>query len=284
MKFTQRYAISLLLATCFTTSVADSNIVQHENQMTRLTCKAPSDWVSCSFKHEETEKQCGARKSGGKVDCKNGYYIDAEEHRCTMWINSVSKQDNGTWTCSFLTSKMPNGWIHHGSQFLLTVITEPSSIEWYPVPNDDRIPYNLSKPLEISLIVRNVRPKPKVTWTMNNSSIEGFFVASNTIIEEFEYLTIQETLLMTGRESYDGQSLEYLVELYSVDEDGNSVVEYSSGGNVDLKCIGCDSRTSTTPPPTTAITTTAITTTKTTSTTLTSATTTATSTTTATCR
>jgi hypothetical protein len=108
----------------------------------------------------------------------------------------------------------------------LTVIAEPTAIEWRPQPMSGQFSYPAGEPWSVAVVVHNVRPRPRIYWTMNNQSIEGLTVTTTSVTEQGVALTVTETISLKGKEAYNGELLEYRIELEAVDEAGITTVAY----------------------------------------------------------
>ena len=273
-----------------------SVIVKEANQSVELHCVAPFSWQACAVGHTQTQRECGIRRDDGHADCPefgdDGYSIQSRWNGCSLLIDRLSQQDQGNWTCAFVRKRAEDtdveleaGYWDHEAFIDLTVIEPPSYCEWEPVPAGTyyEIPYNYNETTVINVIVHNVRPAPKITWMMNNQSINGYHSTSSKVIEDFVALTVNESLLFSGKEDYDGQELQCLIEIYQIYEDETLNIVYSEKKTVNLRCIGCPKRsTSTIATTSTTATTTATTTVSTTKTPTTTTTTSTTPTTTTT--
>jgi hypothetical protein len=130
----------------------------------------------------------------------------------------------------------------------LTVIAEPTAIEWRPQPISGHFSYPAGESWSVAVVVHNVRPRPRIYWTMNNQSIEGVTVTTTSVTDQGESLTVMETISLTGKEAYNGEVLEYRIELEAVDEEGITSVAYRAESrelSAQLRCLGCHKTTTT---------------------------------------
>ena len=187
----------------------------------QLTFRGPRDWTTCAVTQLETSHTCTVRRTADSDSASHacteaaGAYIRQHANLCTLSIESVQEGHNGTWVASFDGDDQANVFDILNTQqvIALTVIAEPTAIEWRPQPISGQFNYIAGEPWSVAVVVHNVRPRPRIYWTMNNQSIEGVTVTTTTVSEQGVFLTVTETISLTGKEAYNGERLEYRYRL-----------------------------------------------------------------------
>jgi hypothetical protein len=211
-----------------------------------LTYSGPRDWTACTVTQLETTHTCRIVRSSTPTNhtCEDGISISQHLSLCSLTIYSVQQGHNGTWVAEFERSGDNAAEMNFFSRQIvaLTVIAEPTAIEWRPQPISGQFNYIAGEPWSVAVVVHNVRPRPRIYWTMNNETIEGLIVTTSEVDKAGVLLTVTETISLTGKEAYNGDRLEYRIELEAVDEEGGVEVVYSRESreqSAQLRCQGC---------------------------------------------
>jgi hypothetical protein len=221
-------------------------LVKMPGASAQLTYSGPRDWTACTVTQLETTHTCRIVRSSSPSNhtCEDGISISQHLSLCSLTIYPVQQGHNGTWVAEFERAGENAAEMNFFSRQIvaLTVIAEPTAIEWRPQPISGQFNYIAGEPWSVAVVVHNVRPRPRIYWTMNNETIEGLIVTTTEVDKAGVLLTVTETISLTGKEAYNGDRLEYRIELEAVDEDGVVEVVYSRESreqSAQLRCQGC---------------------------------------------
>jgi hypothetical protein len=222
-------------------------LVKMPGASAELTYSGPRDWTACTVTQLETTHTCRIVRSSPPTNhtCEDGISISQHLSLSSLTIYPVQQGHNGTWVAEFERPGDNNAAeINFFSRqtVALTVIAEPTAIEWRPQPISGQFNYIAGEPWSVAVVVHNVRPRPRIYWTMNNETIEGLIVTTTEVDKAGVLLTVTETISLTGKEAYNGDRLEYRIELEAVDEEGTVEVVYSRESreqSAQLRCQGC---------------------------------------------
>jgi len=291
--FTTFTIFAILNVTIAVYNTEVTHVVQRAGRPSTFSCQVPREdsWSSCTFRHhdgsqgqcsvlnqpQQNFQTCGAFGSGAE--------IHVQDDTCQLVLNSVNNEHNGTWSCDFeqamqrlgrenalKQTEYPEYYGSIGKEFTLTLLHEPTDIEAHPKENTNNN-YSLMEWFQSMITIRNVSPRPRVQWTMNNKSIDGLFIVDTEVNYMYQDMEVVERIQFSGKESMDGKHLQYRLTLDTVDEFGNAEEDFVKLGQIKLNCNNCD-RAPTTSSTSSASTTTNLTTLSSTTTTKTTETTT----------
>ena len=222
-----------------------------------MTCELPeSHWDSCKFQHfDGSQGSCSLVFGLNTTPCGNfgdSFIQITDDGKCQLVLESVGNQHVGSWACKIV---LPEDSSEKEADviFDLAVIQEPSDIAFKP--EGDNISYQLDDWFDSSLDVQNVAPKPDVTWSINNRTIEGVTIRYTDILPQSNTMEFKEEIQFQMKESFNDKYLEYTLKLAVVDEfgHGNPEDDFVHHDKIKFLCSDCDKPTtspapSTTPP------------------------------------